>query len=147
MIVWRKFLMLRPGDRRLLIEAAARLLSAWAALRLLPFAFLMRTLDSAAAGDAAMPRASILQIRWAVETAARHLPLSLTCLPQALAACWMLKARGAAPRMHYGVASTGDGSFEAHAWVELTGIPVIGHRTANQFTLLTTFPQRDAATS
>jgi hypothetical protein len=51
----------------------------------------------------------------------------------------MLTARGGRPLLHYGVARTAAG-LEAHAWVEMERRPVIGHRAANSFTLLATFP-------
>jgi Transglutaminase-like superfamily len=81
--------------------------------------------------------ADVRRTRWAVEAAARHLPVSLPCLPQALAAAWMLQSRGHAPSLLYGVAPHG---FEAHAWVELEGMPVVGHRAAAGFTVLARFP-------
>jgi len=145
MTTLRKFLARDAADRRVAVEAAALLLLAWCGLRVLPFARLVGTVGGAGAKGPALSREKVLQIRWAVEAAARTMPLPLTCLPQALAACWMLRARGAAPRMHYGVASRGDGNFEAHAWVELDGAPVIGHRNAHEFTLLTTFPHQEPA--
>lgn len=144
MTALRKFLARDSADRRLVVEAAARLLVAWCGLRVMPFARLVGTVDGARAGDSVVPDLTLLRIRWAVEAAAHT--MSLTCLPQALAACWMLQARGTAPRMHYGVASRGGGNFVAHAWVELDGIPVVGHRNAHEFTPLTTFPPQEPTT-
>ncbi len=124
-------------------EACADILYAWGALRLQPFEKVVATLR---AGPHPKPadQGSARQVRWAVEAAARNLPLSLTCLPQALAASWMLQARGYAPQLHYGVAIPKTGGFEAHAWVELNGMAVIGHRAAKRFTLLTSFPKGSA---
>jgi hypothetical protein len=82
----------------------------------------------------------IRQIRWAVKTMARHSPLPLICLPQALAAMWMLQSRGFAPRLLYGVRTDRTNGFSAHAWVELDGAPVVGHRVAAGFTVLAGFP-------
>lgn len=134
---WHKALALPRSERALLIEASLRLLQAWAMLRLCPFCKVVATLQRAHAPDG-LPAADIGRVRWAVETAARHLPLSLTCLPQAFAASWMLQDLGGKPALHYGVAKSADG-FEAHAWVELDGRPVVGHRQARAFTLLATF--------
>jgi len=137
MTTWRKVFALRRGERTLLIEASLRLLQAWAMLRIVPFKTVAATLAQVPhPGNAAA--ADIRRVRWAVETAARNLPLKLSCLPQAFAASWMLQARGGRPLLHYGVARTETG-FESHAWVELYGEPVIGHRVAGRFTLLTTF--------
>jgi len=137
MTTWRKIRVLTRAEWALLLEAALRLLRAWAMLRLFPFKTAVATLAQAShPGSAA--KADVRRVRWAVETAARNLPLKLTCLPQAFAASWMLQARGCQPLLHYGVAKTETG-FESHAWVELYGEPVIGHRVAGRFTLLTTF--------
>ncbi len=135
------FLALCGEDKRLLIEACARSLVAWSALKLLPFAWVISSLGIEPSAARRADPVLLRRIRWAVEAAARHMPLSLTCLPQALAASWMLQVRGFAPRMHYGVAASEVHGFEAHAWVELDGIPVIGHRAATRFTRLTSFPQ------
>jgi hypothetical protein len=126
------------GWRRalLLAEACGFLLAARAGLWALPFAGLMTSLQWHSRTAASNAPADIRRTRWAVEAATRHLPFSLTCLPQALAAAWMLQARGHAPELLYGV-STG---FAAHAWVELEGMPVVGHRAAGEFTVLTRFP-------
>ena len=128
-------------DWRFFAEACVRILFARGALKLLPFARVVSLLGTARHAPTPVDRTLVRRMRWAVEAAARHLPLSLTCLPQALAATWMLQARGFAPRMHYGVAAAEIGGFEAHAWVELDGIPVVGHRVAPHFTRLTSFPQ------
>lgn len=134
---WNKWRALPPCDRRLLVEASSRMVLAWILLRMVPFAWLVRSLSPTK--DAAVSLPEIRKIRWAVESVARHSPLPLVCLPQGFAAAWMLKARGAAPRMHFGVAH-GDKGFESHAWVEWNGVPVVGHRVAGRFTLMKTFP-------
>ena len=144
MASWRRFRALGWADRRLLGEAAVRLLLAWCLLRLRPFMRVVATLDRARPG-AGGAHDEIRRVRWAVEAAARHLPLDLSCLPQALAASWMLIARGARPSLYFGVAAAGRG-FESHAWVEVDGVPVVGHRVAVGFTPLAVFP-RDAIPS
>jgi hypothetical protein len=136
----RTALSLSRTDLRLLLEAACTLLKAWTMLRLRPFKSVVATLDRVLSNPRAVP-ADIAKVRWAVECVARNLPLALTCLPQAFAASWMLARRGGKPQVHYGVAKTDSGGFEAHAWVEQDGKPVVGHRVAGRFTLLATFPQ------
>ena len=131
-------------DWRLFAVACGRILFAWGVLKILPFARVVALLGAARHVATPVDRTLVRRVRWAVEAAARHLPLSLTCLPQALAATWMLQARGYAPRMHYGVTTSDTGGFKAHAWVELDDTPVIGHRGATRFTLLTRFPEGTA---
>ena len=141
-------LLAMPGaDRRLLAEAGLRLLAAWVALRILPFSRMAASIVAPQGAPAGADLALVRRVRGAVEVAARNLPLSLTCLPQAFAASWMLQARGLAPRLLYGVATGKDQGFEAHAWVELNGAPVVGHRVADRFTLLATLPLDAGATS
>lgn len=139
--LWRKFRAASKTDRRLLGEAGFFLLLARAELAILPFARVMASLagrgESELRGTAGE---SIRQIRWAVEAVARHSPIPLMCLPQALAATWMLQSRGYAPRLLYGVRTDRTKGFSAHAWVELDGAPVVGHRAAAGFTVLTAFP-------
>jgi hypothetical protein len=132
-----KFLQLSPRERLLLTEAAARLAIAGILLRMVPFGRLTRSLSPR--GERSMTPAEIRDIRWAVESVAGRFPRLLPCLPRGFAAAWMLLARGAAPRMHYGVAYGGL-CFEAHVWVELGGVPGVGHRQAARFTVLTSFP-------
>jgi len=83
----------------------------------------------------------IPRVGWAVETTARLSPSTLTCLPQALAAWWMLRSRGHSARLMYGVSKDGKTGFLAHAWVEVGGIAVVGGRAAREFTVLTSFPE------
>lgn len=125
-------------DWALAAEACIHLVAAALALRLLPFSWLTASLSDRARGE--MNERQVLRIAWAVNAAAHRLPLRLTCLRRAFAAAWMLKARGLAPRLHYGVATTEGEGFESHAWVEVDGLPVIGHQTAYRFSLLASFP-------
>jgi hypothetical protein len=138
MTKWRKALAMPRADWLLLTEAAFGLLRAWVLLRLVSFRKITATLYRPIRCRGLVP-ADIRKVRWAVETAARNLPIKLTCLPQAFTAAWMLMARGGRPLMHYGVAKSGI-DFEAHAWVVQDERPVIGHRAAVGFTLLATFP-------
>jgi hypothetical protein len=139
MAKWRKAVALTRAERALLCEAALRLAQAWILLKFLPFDRMATTLGSSWKSAAAP---DIRSVRWAVETAARNLPLPLTCLPQAFAACWMLAARGGRPLLRYGVAKTEEG-YRSHAWVELDEHCVIGRCAAGRFTLLATFPGRE----
>jgi hypothetical protein len=139
---WRKLRAISHSDRRLLWEAGFFLLLARVELIILPFARIVAGLGTrgrSPAGENAGEQ--VRRVRWAVEAVARHSPSPLTCLPQALAASWMLQARGHAPRMIYGVATDPAKGFSAHAWVELEGAPVVGHRAARGFTVLASFPR------
>jgi hypothetical protein len=133
----RRFLQLSRNDRGLLAEAAFRLILAWILLRAVPFRWLARSIRRG--GGRNMTQAEVRKISWAVEAVANRFPERLSCLPRGFASAWMLQARGASPRMHYGVAH-GTAGFESHVWVELEGLPVVGSYEAPGFTILVSFP-------
>lgn len=62
---------------------------------------------------------------WAVRTVAHVLPISLTCLPQALAVKYLLRQDPNLP-LNIGVQQSDIAEFEAHAWIERAGQIVIG---------------------
>lgn len=64
-------------------------------------------------------------ITWAVRTAAYILPVRLLCLPQALAVKYLLRHAPDLP-LHIGVQHGPNDHFQAHAWVEKDGRPIIG---------------------
>lgn len=81
------------------------------------------------------------QVGHAVQRAARHLPLELVCLPQALAAQWMLRRRGIASTLHFGMAKSaaGERPMEAHAWLTVAGLGVVGIAASQGFTEVARF--------
>jgi hypothetical protein len=141
----RKYFSLPPAERRLLGSAALRLLLAWLALRVLPFSLLMRTLKGRSGTDPGVScergERIAKAVANAVMVASRNLAVTLTCLPQGLATCWILQAYGAAPQLHYGTQAIGQGRFSSHVWVELDGRGIIGHSIAPDFVTLAIFPR------
>jgi hypothetical protein len=138
MAVLRKaaaFLRLPGGERRCLVEAAWWLGLARLALLVLPFRRIAPWLSRQPRGarpdlDPVFARA----IRRAVTTAARHVPWSATCLPQAMAAKMMLARRGCASTLHLGVARTGADGLFAHAWLEAGGRIIVGEQGSEAVT-------------
>jgi hypothetical protein len=61
-----------------------------------------------------------LRIAWAVKSAAYRVPWQAVCLPQAMAAKWMLGFRGQSSKLYLGVKSDpqNKGKLAAHAWLE-----------------------------
>jgi len=59
-----------------------------------------------------------------VAAAARHGPYKAKCLPIALTLAWLLQRRGMATDLRLGVRKAA-ARFEAHAWIELGGTPLI----------------------
>jgi len=123
----------------LVAEAALTLVAMQAALNLVPFPRLARRWGRFVTADegralratpATREAALAAEVGWAVGRAARHLPLRLLCLSQALAARRMLERRRVASVLHFGVAHRPLRPFDAHAWVNAGGVKVIGYPVA-----------------
>ncbi|MFS2013665.1 lasso peptide biosynthesis B2 protein [Azospirillum sp. CT11-132] len=135
--------MKRYGWRRLAlaVEAAFWLLTAWLALRLVPFRFLVGTLSPRVTHPAPQGterRRIVRQVCWAVMAAARRFPIPIVCFPRAIAAQRMLARRGVATRLPYGVRRELDGSLLAHVWVDVDHVTVLGNPTTG-FSIVTIF--------
>ncbi len=128
------FLRLPPADRRLALQAALWLVAARLALWLLPFDRVRALATRAAARHSSGPSLAPGRVAWAVETTARSIPQA-SCLTQALAAQVMLERAGEHPEIHLGVA-TDRGEFEAHAWLELHGRPLVGDHELHRYARL-----------
>jgi hypothetical protein len=129
----RRFLRLPTQDRRLLVAAVLLLGTIRLAVRLLPFQTLYHLLTRIARAPATAQRAypppPAASVTWAVTVASRFLPGSTTCLAQALATQLLLRRRGHSACLRLGVARSGTGMLQAHAWVESDGKVVIGRLT------------------
>lgn len=80
--------------------------------------------------------ASSWQVVWAVAVAGRYVPGGRGCLPQALAAETLLKRYGFPAELKIGVAMSGGGIFQAHAWVESRGEILVGKAEAHDYKVL-----------
>lgn len=141
-----KFFRLPRPERHLLVNAAFLLALIRAGLAVLTFDDLRARIDRAAKpteGPTPPDEVTVERVVWAVTVAARYLPLSLACLPQALAAHVLLGRRGHPSEIRFGVAKDPAGSLEAHAWVECEGRVVIGGAGLERYTPLMD-PQRNS---
>ncbi len=68
-----------------------------------------------------------MRTAWLVERAARNVPWPATCLRRSLVLWALLERTGVATELRLGFRKT-DGVFEAHAWVELDGVPLNDRR-------------------
>jgi hypothetical protein len=119
-----KFLRLPAADRSLLVHSFLLIGAARLALWVLPFNTARRLFvrrDRQASGG--VPTTE--RIGWAISVAKEFVPKG-NCLPQALAAESLLTRSGHPVELRIGVAKTGDGGLEAHAWVESEGRLVVG---------------------
>jgi len=145
---WRRLGEITWRDRLLLIEAMAALAVASVAIRAMPF----RKVVGSAAGEAprAQPNpqvahAHIDRARWAVTALAGRLPWRIVCFQKGLALHRLLRRRGVATRLHYGIAQDEERGLRAHVWVTYDGAPVIGGAEAVEYTCLATFPPSAAS--
>ena len=137
----RRFAQVDGRRRLLVVEAVVCLLAARLALILIPFPRLAGWLGTFV--PSSDPRASRIQanattqhemlareIGWAVTRSARYVPFNAVCLPQAMAAQFMLRRRGVASVMHFGAGKGTDKSLDAHAWLDAAGVDVTGYPVA-----------------
>lgn len=81
---------------------------------------------SSSSKDILLPKHKIDEVVWSVNVMANVLPISLLCLPRALATKYLLRQH---PNLvlEIGVEINPRKCFEAHAWVENKGEIIIGN--------------------
>ncbi|CAA9521907.1 MAG: hypothetical protein AVDCRST_MAG09-2190 [uncultured Sphingomonas sp.] len=126
----------RLEDFALFAEACAALTLASLAVRFWPFRWIVASTRIGAGRQTALDPAPIAL---AVRRASRRLPWRIVCFQEGLATHWMLRGRGGAAQLHYGVRSDAD-RLSAHVWVSLWGQPVIGEEQADPHRCVATFP-------
>lgn len=131
--------------RLLFLEAALALAWAKAQIHLLPFRRLAPQLGRPQTETPreipAADRETAVDISWAVQTAARYIPLRLVCLPQAIAAQRLLLRRGIASTLYLGVATDPKkrDAITAHAWLRAGDKILTGEHEAATHRMLTSF--------
>lgn len=125
-------------DYALLAEAFAAVAAASLAIRLAPFRKVgayasrpPRVSRSAAPGEIARLRRAVLAWR-------RRAPWRIVCFQQALALQILLRRRGVASVLHYGIAQ--EDALKAHVWLSVGGEVVVGGEEASRFTEIAQFP-------
>jgi hypothetical protein len=140
-----KFLRHDWAARALLLEALAWLCWAKLLLRLFPFRWIAPRLGRLQAESApAVPqqeRPRVQRISWAVQAVARHVPLGLVCLPQAMAAKWMLRRRRIASTLYLGVARPDEATLTAHAWLRAGDRILTGRAESRTHQTIATFAE------
>ena len=127
---WRTWRGLPSAERGRTAEAIALLLVAEVLVALVPLHHWRSLLDNAAAPSSAAPIAVLSAVQRAIGRAARNISTPAKCLPQALAAHWMLRRRRIGSRIHLGVIRTGEDSFAFHAWLEADRHILTGEHSA-----------------
>jgi hypothetical protein len=138
---------MRIVDYLIVAEAMAALTLAQGAKIFLPFRIIMA--DEVVASEGAVldlrcppadPRTRA--VARLLARADRRIPWHCTCLVQALAARAMLRRRGIASVMRFGLKRDDDGKLAAHAWLEAGGGIVCGGPAAEGYTPLAGFSRR-----
>lgn len=131
----RRGLSLPAAEQRLAVEGLALLAVSRTVLALLPFRIAMRWLGlrldcgigmATDDGEGAAVSPAVLLVGDAVRRAASVAPFRAVCLQQAVAAALMLRRRGHAAQVHFGVTRDPDGNIIAHAWSRCQGKLVTG---------------------
>jgi len=128
-------------ERSAAFEAAAALLSARILVAFIPLRywrdrFLHTTAAQAIGSVATHESKSIALVRQAIKRAMRNAPLDYICLPQALAARWMLDRRGIASELRIGAMHNDSGRSAVHAWLWAGGDFVTGDCDPSKFALI-----------
>jgi len=119
----RKIWRLTWAEQALLVRAGLLILAIRVGLWVLPWHSLLRGLRKLG-GVGRLKGLSADRMAWAVRHASRLVPRA-TCLTQALALHHLLVCAGHPSRVHLGVAKDAQAGFQAHAWVEYAGRPLL----------------------
>lgn len=118
------------------MQAVILLGVASAGMALLPFRRAIR-FGCVKAGDR---HASVDDVVWAVEAAARRVPWRAMCIEKGLVAQRMLRSVGVDAILHYGARHDRETKLEAHVWVTVDGRGVIGAAESGEFALIASYP-------
>ena len=129
------------SDRLILAEAVGALIASSLAIRLLPFKWLARKASSVGRGKPGTTRDRTTQkARWAIGAAGPYLPWRIVCFQEGLALHSMLRRRGIASLLHYGVGQSAERGVSGHVWVSVDGRIIVGEEEAGNHACLATFP-------
>ena len=135
---------LASRDGLLLAEAFGTLAIASLAIRLLPVRRVAAAAGRSVAESGVADVQTVARVRWAVEAWGRRVPWRAVCFQRGLAVHWMLRRRGIASLLHYGVGRVDSERLAAHVWVSVGGRDVIGGEEAPKFACLATFPDANS---
>jgi len=134
----------QPGRRRrLLAEAAGKLVVARTVMAILPFRYISPQLgkhqQKSVAALSKNQQALALDIAWAIAIATHKIPLRMVCIHQAMTAKNMLSSRGIPNTVYLGTRRKHDGKLEAHAWVISGDTLVTGGNGHRNFSVVACF--------
>jgi len=116
---------LRPDERGLALRALLLVTCIRVALWIMPFKQLRRLTDDWKSVPLAVSHEMpISRLVWAVRAASRRVP-GASCLTQSLALHCLLTRAGHQSQLRIGANKDQEGRFQAHAWVEYEGEPLL----------------------
>lgn len=132
---------LRIADLPLLAEALVALAVSSAAVRLLHFKRVARLATLNGGRTSAADPARAARVGWAVQAWARRVPWKAVCFQVGLATHFMLRRRGIASVLRYGVGRSEDRELAAHVWITLDREVVVGSFDDGRFREVLTLPE------
>ena len=126
---FHRYRALSAADRWLVIEAAVLLSTVRLGIAGLRFSVLRSALDLLSGvppNHHGKPSPAVERLAWALAAASRRLPFRSTCLVESLAVDAMMRRRGYASEIRFGVRPPSAGVLAGHAWVECDGAVVFG---------------------
>lgn len=132
-------------ERMLILEAILLLGLARMGVLIMPFRWLAKSLGQHMQKDQTPLLPADLKfarmIGWAVRSSANYTPWTSVCLPQAVAAKWMLKRHRIPGTLYLGVMKdeAKPEKLAAHAWVRCGQIILTGAKGHRQYTVVSTF--------
>ena len=146
----RRFAQVDGRRRLLVVEAVVCLLAARLALILVRFRRLAGWLGTCVlpsdprvsrnhAGNSPEHAKLAQEIGWAVTRSARYVPFKAVCLPQAMAAQFMLRRRSVPSIMRFGAGKGTEKTLAAHAWLDAAGVEVTGYPVSSNLAEIACF--------
>ncbi len=126
------FLRAPASTKALVVEALVLFLAARLLVAHVPMRHWRRRLETRIQAGDPLPEGdprgdTARQVARAVRAAARNAPFAAVCLPQAMAAQWMLRRRSIPGRLVFGVRRRTDGGgLQYHAWLIVDGHCLVG---------------------
>jgi hypothetical protein len=131
------------AEHVVLAEALAAVAAASVAIKAAPFKRVAAYASRAPARPRPARPGEVARLRRAVEAWARRTPWRTVCFQQALALQMLLRRRGIASVLHYGIAQKEE--LKAHVWLSVDGEDAIGGEDAPRFTEIARYPDRERA--
>jgi hypothetical protein len=138
-----KFLKRDRQERVALVEAMFWLCLARLLLLIVPFRWIAphlgRQMTESPFSLTGIERAIVQRTSWAVQAVARRAPLGFVCLPQAMAAKWMLRRQKLESTLYLGLRRGDEANIAAHAWLRAGDRVLTGHSESLGHQVIATF--------